>query len=392
MKSLFYILILFSFQSLFAQNNLPVVYSNSVETYFIEGDREDRHGWWLDPKLELDVYQTDKISEPRWINYYTGIDSLKIKVAPGEKHDFLVILNGKDSCWQQISCPPIITKYRELSPATHDTIPFELTAKNNLKFQVFLNEKDTIHLQFDTGGSGFMMTHDAIRDKTNILEDYPEDFKTQDYRPLKEGHQLRMGNFVIKDTRVWPVSIQPKVVDGKFGWNYFDGQVVEIDYEKELMIIHSSLAEIPEDYVQLPIEYINGLYCIQGNIEVKGKSYANRFLFDTGYQRSIVMDSAIVAKQGFPKDLPTLKETKLTNSSGEIFYTKIVNGDFVKFGKAIAPNVPLELLNTPNPAQFQTHIIGGELAKRFNTIFDFQNNFVYLKANSLMSQKYVDAG
>ena len=392
MKSLLVFLIFLSTQIIFAQENLPVVYSNSVETYFIEGDREDRHGWWLDPTLDLDVYRTDKISEPRWIKYYTDIDSFKVEIAPGEKHDFLVILNGKDSCWQQISCAPTITKYRDLQPATHDTIPFELTAKNNLKFQVLLNEKDTINLQFDTGGTGFMMTHDAIAKKTTILENYPEDFKTQDYRPLKEIHQLQMGTFEFDEVRVWPISIQPKEVDGKFGWNFFDGRVVEIDYENLRMIVHSSLTEIPGDYTQLPIEYINGLYCIKGAVEANGKSYSNRFLFDTGYQRAIVFDPEIAKKQAFPKDLPLLKETKLKNSSGEIFYTKIVNGAIVKFGDAIAPNVPLELLDSPNPAQFQTHIIGGDLAKRFNTIFDFQNNYVYLKANKLMNEKYLDAG
>ena len=54
-------------------------------------------------------------------------------------------------------------------------------------------------------------------------------------------------------------------------------------------------------------------------------------------------------------------------------------------------NIPMQLMTTANPARFKTHILGNEVIKRFNTILDFQNNYVYLKSNNLFDLPYKDA-
>ena len=73
------------------------------------------------------------------------------------------------------------------------------------------------------------------------------------------------------------------------------------------------------------------------------------------------------------------------------FVNQVVEIEKICFDKSCASQVPVQLLSTPNPARFETHILGGELLKRFNTILDFQNGFVYMKPNSLMSLPYNDA-
>ena len=103
------------------------------------------------------------------------------------------------------------------------------------------------------------------------------------------------------------------------------------------------------------------------------------------------MDRELRIEHDFPVDLPVLKESSLRNSEGTEFINKVVSVDNICFQQQCATNLPVQLLSTPNPARFKTHILGNELLKRFNTYLDFQNHLVYLKANSLINDIYQDA-
>ncbi len=387
MKSLFYtfVILLVASQISIAQTNKKVVHSNTEKTYFIEGN--EKHDWYLDPSLDPDVYTLDKHDGTQHLSFYTDIDSLKLQIKPGEQYDFTVIWNG-DSCKTSIQSEAPITKYLLLEPAFHDTIPFTLTGKNNLKVSAILNGTDTLALHFDTGASGIALTREAIKNKTTLVE--RENLPSRDYTRLKQKVSLNIGQNTWEDQATYPVSIAPKETDGHFGWTLFDGMVVEVNYDKGIMIVHSSLSKIPRGYTKVKMEYINSLFCIDGTLKVGKESFTNRYLFDTGYQRAILLDKQLNADDQFPQNLPAIKESILRNGQGDTIFTKIVNGDMFKLGKKKLKDVPTQLLVTDNPARFKTHILGGELIKRYNLILDFQNNFMYLKPNSLKKEKYAD--
>lgn len=388
---LFTIIVLFcAYSPLLAQKNIPIVQSTSTKTYFTEGDTTIKHNWWLDPSYRPDVYVTDKDEGEKWFDFHTDIDGLRMKLAPGQHFDFVVLLNGKDSCYTKVVYPAPITEYVNQFPATHDTIPFELTPYNNIKISTILNGSDTLDLKFDSGTTGLIVTHDAIANKTNLLADLPEGSKTKDYVPIGKNHTLQIGALQWDSLTLYPVTLSGQGTDGRFGWDLFDGRIVEIDYDKNILIVHSSLPQQPMNYAQLKIKYINTLFCIQGNLMVNNRSYPNRFLFDTGYQRALLLDSVLMERQNFPKDLTVLKVNELRNGAGKIFRTKIVETDRLLLNQTYAANIPTQLLNTGNPARFPIHILGNELLKRFNTILDFQGNYIYLKPNSLFNVDYVD--
>ncbi len=254
-----------------------------------------------------------------------------------------------------------------------------------------LNDIDSLDLFFDTGASGIVLTHPAIKDKTHLLSELPSDYKIVTYAPLPSLSTLTIGTNTWDSLNIYPVTVTGQETDGHFGWNLFTGRIVELDYDNNIMIIHDSLSEAPKGYTRLDIEYTHTLFCVQGTLHVQGENYKSRYLFDSGYQRTIVLDSVLRNEQNFPKDLPTIKTTSLRNGAGKVFYTKIVNSDWLQLGEIKAENIPTQLLDLPNPAQFKTHILGNELLMRFNTILDFKNHHVYLKPNKLMTLLYVDA-
>ncbi|MCH2213599.1 MAG: hypothetical protein MK086_00355 [Flavobacteriales bacterium] len=285
-----------------------------------------------------------------------------------------------------------ITEEVKAKIPTPDTLHFKISEANNVIFQTILDNKDTLDLFFDTGGTELVLTYDGIREQTTLLETNDSEDEEDDFAIFdEETYSLSLGNLTWDSLYIYPFPVGPEEAAGHFGWDLFEDKIVELDYDKGLMIVHSNLDRNLDDYSKLEIEYTHTLFSIHGSISQGESNFSNRYLFDTGFQRAVIMDKDLRAKSGFPIDLPVIKESRLKNSEGTEFVNQVVEVDKICFGDACASEVPVQLLGAPNPARFETHILGGELLKRFNTILDFQNDFVYLKPNSLMDLPYADA-
>jgi len=271
------------------------------------------------------------------------------------------------------------------------SIPFKLTQYNNIKIKAILNGNDTLNLKFDSGTTGLLLTHKAIREKTNLLKNNTEeDTITYNYVKLKTLASLEIGTLKWEDLEIYPVQHSGQGTDGRFGWDLFKDKVLSIDYDKNLLIVHNELPNT-KNFTKSQLEKVETLLCFNGFISINNKNYNSRFLFDTGYQRALLLDSIILYEQSFPKDLNVIKTNQLTNGAGDIFITKVVEIPSLTFGGQTITKFPTQILNRENPAGFKTHILGNELLKRYNTILDFRNRTIYLKKNELFKLPYIDA-
>lgn len=360
-----------------AQSRLPIVQANSKEALIIEG-KDDRYDWYVSPETKPDIHTISKADKPKWVAFYTDIDSIKVKIKPGGHFDFIVLLHGKDSCYTRIESPPF-QNYSKQKAAQHDTIPFTLTEFNNIKIQAVLNKIDTLDLKFDSGATGLLLTKDAIKLKTHLSN------------TSEANNTLQIGNMSWDSLPVYPVVLSGQGTDGRFGWDLFDGKVVEIDYDKSIFIVHTRAPKMDEGYSKFDIEYVHSLLCIRGELQIKGKKYKNRFLFDNGYQRTIMLDTVLMHEQHYPDNLEVIKKVIMKNGQGKEIPVITVNNERLNLGKQRLFNIPTQLMTTENPAGFKTHILGNEVLKRFNTILDFQHNDIYLKPNGLTNLPYADA-
>jgi len=321
------------------------------------------------------LYVINKSPKGKTVTFYTNQDSLTVKVKPGKHFDFVVLLNEKDSCYTRIECPAL-KDFSKLKPEIHDTIPFVLSEYNNIIFKVTLDDKETLDLKFDSGTTDFLLTNETLSQlKLNNLK----------------GHHFKLGNQVWENQEIYPVELSGQGTAGRFGWNLFDGKIVKIDYDKKLFIIHSKLPKRDKSYTKLDMEFMHTLFCIQASMQIKDKAYKGRFLFDNGYQRTVMLDQQLIKEQQYPKEnLPVLKRTILKNGQGEEIPVLTVKNEKLFLGNVCLNDVPVQLLATSNPAQFKTHILGNEVLKRFNTILDFQENKVYLKPNLLWNDPYTE--
>jgi hypothetical protein len=374
-----------------AQSKLPIIKATSKSVTIKDGEYIDKNGWSLSPEAKPDVYTADRTRQTKWVVFYTDIDSIKIKVKVGTKFDFIVLLNGKDSCFTRVESAILGDRIAPKFKATPDTIPFKLTAFDAIHVKSVFNNQDTLNLHLDLGSFGFRLTRDAILAKTHLLahQEGVMDGKVKpNYGKMAPVFKVEMGK------RAWDIpefvatGFTAKEMDGRFGGNVFEGKVLEIDYEKELLIVHSKVPQNIKGYTKSKLTFIRSFPCIKGVLEIKDRQYSGDFILDTGSDQALILDSIWAIKQHFPTDLPVLKVIKFKDPRGAVYENKQVDLPMLKLHDFPLTNMPATLLGSKNPTNFSINLLGNGALKRFNTFIDFKNDCIYLKPNKLMNVPY----
>ena len=85
-----------------ADNNLPVLKSNSSVVTIRDGNELRKDYWTLAPDAKPDVYEAELIDGvPHKVTFTTDVDSISFTVAEGKRYDF-IIQRGADRCHTQI--------------------------------------------------------------------------------------------------------------------------------------------------------------------------------------------------------------------------------------------------------------------------------------------------
>jgi hypothetical protein len=391
MKYIHLFLSLLLASSIFAQSKLPVIKANSKKVAINDGGYLDKNAWTLSPETKPDVFTADRTRKTKWVTFYTDIDSIKIKVKPDTRYNFIILLNGKDSCYTQVASA-IAPEHQFSSPiATHDTIPFTLTAFNAIQVRSVINDTDTLNLHFDVGSFDFRITRDAIFKKTTLLSNQPDALAgktTPNYNRLNKVFKLQMGKLEWTDPVIIPTGLTAHDMDGRFGWNLFEGKQVEIDYDHNLLIIHSKLPKALKGYAKSTIHFMRSFVCVKGAFNIEHKTYAGDFLFDTGSDQAIIVDSGWAAKQNFPRNLKLIKSSVVSDPRGVKYETRTVLAPQLTVNHFELNNIPTLVLVSKSPVGFEVNYLGNDLLKRFNIILDFKNDHLYLKPNKLMNVPY----
>jgi hypothetical protein len=378
-------------QSVLAQTKLPVIRATSGKVSINDGGYMDKNAWSLSPKARPDVFTADRTRKAKWVTFYTDIDSIKVKVKPGTRFNFIILLNNKDSCYTQVASAIPPENKNANGIATHDSIPFTLTAFNAIKVVAVINNTDTLNLHFDVSSFYFHLTRDAIPAKTRLLSNQPDAQAGKvkpNYNNLNRVFKIQMGNLILKDPEVTVTKIAAHEMDGSFGWNLFEGKQVELDYDHNLLIIHSRLPAVPRGYVKSKMDFARSLPYIKGAFVIAGKKHTGNFIMDTGSEQAVILNSDWVAKQNFPQDLKVIGSSFISDPRGAKYATKTVLSPLFKLNTFGLTSIPTLILSNNNPIGAEMNFLGNDVLKRFNMILDFKNDRVYLKPNKLTNVKY----
>lgn len=361
----------------FSQTNLPVIQANSGKAVFQEQGNPESN-WYINPKLRLDVYTTGKITKAKVIKFKTDVDSISFKIKPGQKLDFIVLLNGKDSCLTAIHSPAV-KDYSKGFPEVNDTIPFFVNKYNTNFLPIVFNSADSLLLNFDTGATELSFTVEALK-------------KVKSQLKLYNPYDFQIGKHSYK-TKIYDIELSGNETDGLLGWNVFDGMIVELDYDKNRMIVHSKMPGDlirQREYSKFKITYINNKPFIKGEISQSGVKKKALFLFDLGYQRTIMLDNDLLHASRFPtQKMPVISKIIMHGTRGNEIPVITASLEKLKIGKYELSSVPAQIMENNKPMKgVKVHYLGTDVLKRFNTILDFQNDVIYLKPNHHYNTEY----
>jgi hypothetical protein len=371
-------LIFISFYS-YSQVKLPVIRATSSHAKIYEENNAVSE-WGINPKLKLDIHSTGKLARPAYIKFITDIDSIRFKLAPGRYKDFIVLLNGKDSCLTRIQCPEtkVISK---LHLAIHDTIPFFINQYNTNYLPVVLNGTDSLMLNFDSGATDICIITESLKKKIKS----PINLYSTDYG-------IQVGKRIYK-SKVYDIAVAGNEVDGLLGWNLFDGMIVELDYSSQRMMVHSEMPmQIKRDtgYEKFKLTYIKNKPFIESEILQSGVKSKSLFFFDLGYQRAVMLDNNALTASRFPSEkMQVIKKMIMHGTKGNEIPVITANLEGLKIGRFELKNVPAQIMTQGKPmAGANVHYLGTDVLKKFNTVLDFQKNVIFLKPNYLYSTPY----
>lgn len=264
-----------------------------------------------------------------------------------------------------------------------DTISLTINEHNTIFVKAVFNEKDTLNLNFDTGTTELVLINDVLKNKLKSEAKLYHTF-----------YNLNIGTTNYK-TKVYDAELAGHGTDGRFGWDFFKGKVVELNYDNNSMIIHSELPKyvtFDSKFTTLKMEFWKDLFFVSSEIKEKGTVNKDLYLFDTGFDRTVMLDNDLLKEGNFPTSkMEVIKKVMMKGAQGNEIPVITSNLKTLKIGKYKFKNIPVQITTSQNPIKNKNvHLLGNEILKRFNIFLDFQNNVVYMKPNKFYNDKYID--
>lgn len=206
--------------------------------------------------------------------------------------------------------------------------------------------------------------------------------------------QLKDENYKTRNIVVHSLKpIGGDIIDGLVGLKFFSNKVLEINYPRQFINIFSSIDSVnTAGYSSIPIEKSEGQIFIPLKIKLNNKvSFKGKYMVDIGSSLSTIT-SSVAYRYRFDEVI----ERKVG------YYTKYggVGGyssgfDFIADSLTIA-NFFLKNVNmsySSDTAGLMASedfygIIGNNILERFDIIFDFNNDSLYLKPNKKFKEPY----
>ena len=368
-----------------------VIRANATTADILDGNNFRQGHWTIMPEVNPDVYYVQRSKAPKRVVFYTDIDSIAFEVAPGDEYNFVILLRGKDSCYTRISTlRKSYYKDCEACPITRDTIPFILKSDNKVHITGSINGSAPLDFLFDTGADHTVLYKNGAKKVQLFFDGKIQNvgFGGIQTRDLSQRNQLTLGNMKWKDEAVMFIDNQADNADGIIGFNVFEDKLVEIDYERQQIIIHDRTFDPGTGYAKFPIRYKGTLPQIRATLNTGLAVYADDFIFDMGAKGSLFLPQSYWTGKGF-ENLRSIGKHTSRGVGGAKIKSNFVVLPELTLGTYSLVDLPIDLALSPAEGLIAGNLLGMDVLKRFNTIIDYQRHIIYLKPNKLLNASYL---
>ncbi len=273
-----------------------------------------------------------------------------------------------------------------------DVIPFEIV-NGHIQVEITINNSRPLNFVFDTGAAANLLSdrtaHELGLNPNGNTSIQGAGGSAQ--MKLVEGADFNFNktsfeNETFAVLNIDHLSEDENRYDGILGASVLSKYVVEIDYDKNAIRLYDSLEELElSEYAQhkysltpFNIPIIESTLTMKGGEQIKGK-----YFVDTGAALAIVFNSNLVEEYDL---LNTMGDNyPITSTALSSQYTDHVSvaPKFTMLGHTFEGfDVRLsQAKQGVNSFEGYHGIIGYELLRRFNSIFDYKNERVYIRPN-----------
>ena len=361
-----------------AQKPVPQINATSGQALILDGD-EVKIPWKLDPNARPDSYYVNVPHRESIVTLRTDAGEWSVKTKYGQTYDLLVLLNGKDSCLVRIVAKeeptPVLFQWTEALP---QTIPFTLTG-SRIYLQGKLNGQENVTVQFDLGAGGTVVNQ-LSSEKLKLAftgKAMVDNSQGVNEARLSAGNDLALGGLTWSGVPIVEVGNMKPYEDLIIGNGFFRDKVIEIDYDKKVLIVHHHLPAKAKSFKKQPVYYEQNRPRFKAAFVQNGKKYSFWFLFDTGREGAMLIGEDFTREDNHWEDL---KELQIINGKKIIRLNAIIAG--TEF-KDIVTNAA-----DPSKPAGRPSLFGNQILNHFNVILDNRNGFIYLKPNGRANAPY----
>ncbi|UTW64012.1 hypothetical protein KFE98_07695 [bacterium SCSIO 12741] len=264
-----------------------------------------------------------------------------------------------------------------------DTISFHLTDHNNLSVQAVINQRDTVDLMFHTAAGDVTLISEVIGDLPSLVWQEPQAVHSwggANEARVSVNNEMHIGRIQTDSLTIWETQRSGPKTDGKFGPDFFGGRIFEMNYDDEVLRVYSALPTQMEGYQKLPLVIENGLMFIEATARVGKKEYTHRFLIHSGYGGTLLFDDAFAQESQLGEQIVITDQQELKDSYGNVIKTQKGLLPSFKLGDLEFQNLPVGFFEGALGRQ-KVSVLGGDLLKRLNLIFDLENETIYIAAS-----------
>lgn len=265
--------------------------------------------------------------------------------------------------------------------ATPVEIPFEQDKDHRIYVRGSVNRSDPLRFLVDTGADGLAISRSIVPKASVVIDDRTENtgsdgVTTLDYSTRNDveigGLHTRMGAVVV-DYRKRPF-------DAVLGWKFFEGKVVEIDYDRQQLVVHRNMPDV-SGYTRANVRWIDNTPAIEvtlGNGEAIFKPW---LALDTGSNGTIDLSYAYSSRHGLMEVFTQKVGTsRSTGSAGNVIRAVDVRVPSASI-HGLAIDRPVASFPIDDDASTGDGTIGAGVLRRFNMLLDMRTGEVYLRRN-----------
>jgi hypothetical protein len=363
----------------------PVLLANSAAVDVRDGDRFQKSVWVVDPAVELDVYAALRTTVAKRVTFISDVDSLSFDVLPGRTYDFTILLGGRDSCRTRIST--MMQAYVRADPRASgpDTIPISIE-KGKLRVVGAVNGSGPLDLIFDTGAEGCALYPSAHGEGAELRLDgttINSGTGGATERRTASDNRLAIAGLRWDHEPFIAVERQADPADGIVGWQLFLGKVVELDYDRMIMVVHDDLPAKAAGYARTAMPYVGPLTAVEVVLVAGEKREGGLFILDTAGTGAMNVNQAFSAAHGLPGAMRVLGKSSSRGVGSAVIRNEVVLVPELVIAGFSLPDVPVHL---ELPAAGNRAPPGGvlcmELLSRFDMILDYRHGQAYFWPNS----------